>query len=145
MAPSGTGDASPGSSERPVILLQVLSARTGIGVRDGIEDEVGATEGSVGALALVPYGHMRCDLFFLQQPVEDLRRSVCAVSAAPLRLQPEATRRAVQHSSDRVHLGSPVGPSRLDIDNYRCLEVDEIIVGTGEESVPFMRTCPLRR
>src|SRR6516164_6161488 len=59
-------DAGPGSRERAVILLQDFAARAGIDVRDSVEDEGGATEGSVGALAFVPYGHMRRDLLFLQ-------------------------------------------------------------------------------
>jgi hypothetical protein len=49
-------DSCPGSCERSVILLQNFTARTSIGVRDSIKNELGATESSVGALALVPYG-----------------------------------------------------------------------------------------
>src|SRR5947207_9055807 len=59
-------DPGPRHRERPLILLQNFTARAGVGVGNRVEDEVGATEGAVGALALVPHGHMRRDILFLR-------------------------------------------------------------------------------
>src|SRR5947209_5928011 len=139
------GHAGPRDGERPAVLLQGFTSWTGVAVRAGIKDEVGAAEGSVSALALVPYRHMRRDVLFLHHPGEDLRRSVGFVGAKPPWLQTEARLRSVEHGFGRTNLGWSADACRLDIDDDRRLEVDQIVVGVGKEGVPLVSARPLRR
>jgi hypothetical protein len=88
---------------------------------------------------------MRRDVLLLHHPGEDLRRSVRAIGAEPLWLQSKAGFRTVEHGSGRAHLGASADTGRLDIDDDRCLKVDEIIISVSEEGVPLVSTRPLRR
>ena len=125
------------------VLLQGFAARAGVGVRRGIEDKLGATEAPVGTLALVPHRHMRSDALLLDHPGEDLGRSVGAVSADPLRLQAKAGLGPIEHGSGSADLGPPARTGRLDIDDDRRLEIDQVVVSVGEKGVPLMRSRPL--
>src|SRR5215472_8178676 len=42
-------------------------------------------------------------------------------------------------------IGLPNGARCFDIDDNRCLQINEIIVGIGKERMPLERSCPLRR
>src|ERR1700693_5661770 len=139
------GPPGPRDGERPAVLLKGFASGTWFGVRAGIKDEVRAAEGSVSALALVPHRYMRRDVLFLHQPGEDLRRSVGFVGAKPPWLQTEAGLRSVEHGLGRTNLGWPADACRLDIDDDRRLEVDQIVVGVGKEGVPLVSARPLRR
>src|SRR6266699_6704662 len=86
-----------------------------------------------------------CDVLFLHHPGEDLRRSVGFVGAKPPWLQAEAGLRSVEHGLGRTNLGWSADACRLDIDDDRRLEVDQIVVGVGKEGVPLVSACPLRR
>src|ERR1700676_5381764 len=107
------GHAAPRDGERPAVLLQGFTSWTGVGVRAGIKDEVGAAESSVSALALVPYRDMRRDVLFLHHPGEDLRRSVGFVGAEPPLLQTEAGLRSVEHGPGRPNFAWPADAGSL--------------------------------
>src|ERR1700687_1075904 len=139
------GHAGPRDGERPAVLVRGFTSGAGVGVRAGIKDEVGAAEGSVSALALVPYRDMRRDVLFLHHPGEDLRRSVGFVGAKPPWLQTEAGLRSVEHDLGRTNLGWSADACRLDIDDDRRLEVDQIVGGGGKVGGPLMRACTLPR
>src|SRR5260370_9357819 len=126
------GHAGPRDGEGRAVLLKGFTPWTGVGVRAGIKDEVGAAEGSVSALALVPYRYMRRDVLFLHHPGEDLRRSVGFVGAKPPWLQAEAALRSVEHGLGRTNLSSSADACRLDIDDDRRLVLDHILLGGAQ-------------
>src|SRR5918996_1379286 len=58
---------------------ELLAARTVVDVVLGVISKVAAREGAVVALRLVKDGNVRCDLLFLDQPIEHRRRAVSRI------------------------------------------------------------------
>src|SRR5258708_38373036 len=61
-----------------------------------------------------------------------------------LRTKPEAIFGALNHCACRTDLGLPDSSRRLDIDDDRRLQVDQVVVGVGKEGMPFVSASPLR-
>lgn len=72
-------------------------------------------------------------------------RSVGADGGKPLRLEPEAIGSAFGYGSRRADLGLADRARRLDVENDRGLQVDQIVVCIGEERVSFVSAGPLCR
>src|SRR5271163_2852838 len=87
---------------------------------------------------------MRLDTALVHQPGEVLGRTIGGVSRQPLRPQAEALLRTVDHPLLRCHLGLANRGGRLNIDDDRVLQVDQVIGAVGEEGEPAIRTCPAR-
>lgn len=96
---SGERDTRAQRREGAIELLERFAGRTNVLVLIGIEDEVGAAEGSILARAFVPNRNMRRCLF-LRQLIKELTRSVSGVSREAFGLQDAATRpRLSRHDS----------------------------------------------
>src|SRR5260370_16732706 len=87
---------------------------------------------------------MRRDVLFLHHPGEDLRRSVGFVGAKPPWLQAEAGLRSVEHGLGRTNLSWSADACRLDIDDDRRLEVDQLFLGVRKNTFPLLTPHPLR-
>ena len=85
------------------------------------------------------------DLFSFDQPCQAVRRTVSAVCGQEHGLYAKAGLRSLKHCSSRPNFGLPDGPRGFDVDDRPVVGVDQIVVGVGEESMPFMRACPLGR
>jgi hypothetical protein len=74
-----------------------------------------------------------------------LRRAVGAVGGHERGLYAEARLGSLQHCSRRSNLRLSDGARSFDIDNHPMVGVDQVVVGIGEESMSFVRACPLGR
>jgi hypothetical protein len=59
-------------------------------------------------------------------------------------MESEAIFSTLDHRACRTDLGLPDSTCRLDIDDDRSFEVDQVIVGIGEEGMPLVSAGPLR-
>jgi len=71
-------------------------------------------------------------------------RTVGAVGGKPLGLEAEAIGRTLDHGAGSANLGLADRTCRLDVENDRCFWIDQVIVGIGEERMPFVSASPLR-
>ncbi len=51
---------------------------------------------------------------------------------------------ALNHCACCTDLGLPDSSRRLDIDDDRRLQVDQVVIGVGKEGMPFVSASPLR-
>jgi hypothetical protein len=80
----------------------------------------------------------------LDQPVERRSRTIGAVGRQPFRLQAKTLRGPFDHGFSRADFGLPNGARCFDIEYNRRLQIDEIIVGIGKESMALECSRPLR-
>src|SRR4051794_10338818 len=59
-------------------------------------------------------------------------------------MESEAIFSTLDHRACRTHLGLPDSTRRLDIDDNRSFEVNQVIVGISEEGMPLVSAGPLR-
>src|SRR6476646_10557573 len=112
---------------------KLLSARTVIDVAGRIISKVAARESAIIALRFVEHRDMWRDALLLDQPVQHRSCPVRRISGKPLRLEPEALLRSLDHGLRRADLGLANGTGSLDINDHSELHVDEIVVGVSEE------------
>ena len=74
---------------------------------------------------------MRLDAFLFHQPRQVRRGAIGCVRYKPMRPDAEALLCPVNHSSLCCHFGLPNRRCRLDIDDHRMIEVDQIIGAVG--------------
>jgi hypothetical protein len=84
-------------------------------------------------------GSIACSL--TSSPASRLSRKHCRGQA--LGTGPEALFGALNHCACRTDLGPPDSSCRLDIDDDRCLQIDQVVVGVGKEGMPFVSAGPL--
>src|SRR5262249_50241394 len=68
-----------------------------------------------------------------------------AVTEEPARIEIEPFERAFNHAFGSQHLCLPDCRGRLDIDDDRVLDVDQVVRRVGEEGLATVRPCPARR
>lgn len=109
-----------------------------------VEGEDGALEGAVAAGGLVEDWDVRLDASTLDQPGEVRRGAVCGIGHEPLGPKAEALLRSFDHPALCGHLClSDRGP-RLDIDDHRVIEVDQIVGGVSVKGGPPRRRSRAR-
>src|SRR5207344_2728768 len=79
----------------------------------------------------------------VNEPSEHLGRAVSTVGSQALGTEPEAIFGALNHCAGRTDLGLTDSSRRLDIDDDRRLQVDQVVVGVGKEGMPFVSAGPL--
>src|SRR5262245_44525720 len=111
--------------------VQYLVVRTEIDASPAIPAKVAAREGAVVTLAAITYRDMRRNPT-ADQPAEEAASSISGVGRQPLRLQVKATLGASEHRLCGLDLVVGTRRRRLDINNDRILDVDEIIEPVAE-------------
>ena len=109
-----------------------------------VEGEGGPLEGVIAAGGLVEHGDMRLDAFILDQPGKVRGGAVSGIGHQLLGPQAEALLRALDHPALGGHLGLAHRGCRLDIDDHRMVEVDQIVGGVGVEGRLARRRGPAR-
>lgn len=104
-----------------------------------VEPEVFPAEGSVLALRLVDDRDVRRDLIVIDEPIEVRARTIGRITGKPLGLQAKALFRSLDHRLGGTDLCLTDGPRSLDTDDDTELDVDQIVVGIGEERRPSHR------
>ena len=87
-------------------------------------------ESSVRAPQLIEHLDVRLNAALVHQPAKHLGRAMAGVGDQARRLDVELLG-AVEHRLGRPDLRLPNGGRRLDVDDHRMLQVDEIIIGIG--------------
>src|SRR5262245_23240066 len=81
----------------------------------------------------------------VDRAAEHLGRAISAVTEEPARIEIEPFERALNHAFGSQHLRLPDCRGRLDIDDDRVLDVDQVVRRVGEEGLAAVRPCPARR
>src|ERR1044071_5481912 len=81
----------------------------------------------------VEHGDVRLNAVLVDKPAEHLGRAIAAIAKQATWVQVKALDRPLNHSFCSHNLSLPEGCCRLDIDNDRVLDIDQIVGGIGEE------------
>ncbi len=122
-----------------------FTAGTTVEVPGMVIGEVIAREDPVCAGGLVEDCNVRLDAVLIDQPGKHLGRAVAAVTEEPVRIEIEPFERALNHAFGGQHLRLPDCRRRLDIDDDRVLDVDQVVRRVGEEGLATMRPRPACR
>src|SRR6059058_721878 len=114
-------------------LPEFLPGRADIAVALVVVGKRVAREGAVGALRFVEDRDVRLNPLLMDQPIQHLGRAIGAVADEALGIEIEACNRPLDHALGCRHLGLTDRRRRLDIDNDRVLDIDQIVVRIGEE------------
>ena len=114
-------------------LPEFLAGRADIAVALVVVGEVVAREGTVSALGFVEHRDVWLDPLLIDQPVQHLGRAVGGVANQPGRVEIEAFARALDHPLGRRHLGLADRRRRLDIDDDRVVDIDQVVGRIGKE------------
>src|SRR6266487_45537 len=106
--------------------MQHLIVRTDVNTSPLVPAKVAACESAVMALTGITNWDMRCDPQ-ADQPADETSSPISGVGRKPLRLQVKSPLGAIDHRF--CGLNFVIGPRWrwLNVDNYRVLDVDEII------------------
>jgi hypothetical protein len=83
------------------------------------------------------------DALLLDQPVQHRSCPIGGIGCEPLWLETEAFLCSLDHGLRRTDLGLTNSTRRFDINDDAELDVDEIVVGVGEECRSLMSPGPL--
>jgi hypothetical protein len=107
---------------------QHLAGWTDVDIGFLIVGEVFARERPIVAGRLVEHRNLRLDRALVDQPPQHLGCPVGTVGGQALGTEPEAIFGALNHCACCTDLGLPDSSRRLDIDDDRGLQVDQVVV-----------------
>src|ERR1044072_5189880 len=92
-----------------------------------VVSEILARESAIHSSRLVEHGDVRVNPVLVDKPAEHLGRAIAAIAKQATWVQVKALDRPLNHSFCSHNLSLPDGCCRLDIDNDRVLDIDQII------------------
>jgi hypothetical protein len=111
---------------------EILAIRTDVDAATPVPSEVGKQERAILAFALVPHRDVRRDLLLADQPAEEAAGAIGRIHSEPLGLQIKAPLGAIDHGSSPSDFVVGPGWRRLDIDDDRVLDIDEVVEHVAE-------------
>lgn len=90
-------------------------------------------------------GHVRLDPVLVEQPPQHLGGAIGAVTKNPARIKIEPFERALDHALGGQHFRLADRRGRLDIDDDRVLNVDQVVRRIRKVSLSAVRSRPARR
>ena len=99
----------------------------------------------VAAGRVIDHGDVRLDAPLLDQPSKVGPVAVTAITNQPLGPQTEAVMSTLDHPALCSHLGLTDRGRRLDADDHRMIEVDQIVGAVSKVRAVAMRRRPARR
>src|SRR6201993_4330112 len=85
---------------------------------------------------------MRLDASFVNQPAQHVGRAIGAITEEPGRMKSEVLCCSLDHALGGENLRLPDRRCRLNIDNDRILNIDQIVRGVSEERLSAMGAGP---
>ncbi|HUC09452.1 MAG TPA: hypothetical protein VL985_03390 [Stellaceae bacterium] len=122
---------------------ELFSAATDEDIGLQVKSEVGAGEKAIGLVLAVEQRNMRLDPA-PHQPADHQAGSIGGVGRQPLRLEAKALLGSLEHRLGRGDFRAPARRCRLDVDDNRLLQIDQIIGAIGKSDLPLPFVGPRR-